>query len=74
MQFQDEDKRFTNDTKDDYDLADPNSKAVFVVLWLNSIEPPFYFHLNNACRTRDATLLPMLTPRSPRSVAAGTTR
>ena len=43
-------------------MFNPNSRAVFVVLWLYSIEPPFYFYLNKACRRRDPTYLPMFGP------------
>ena len=45
---------------DDYDLTNPQSKAVFVILWLYSVEPPIYYHLNSACRRMDATMLPHL--------------
>ena len=41
---------------------DPQSKIVFLVLFLYSIEPPLYFALNDACRKRDKLLLPMLGP------------
>ena len=34
-------------------LMNPESKAVFLVLWLYTIEPPFYAHLNRACITND---------------------
>ena len=40
----------------------PDSKIVFLVLYLYSIEPPLYFALNDACRKRDKILLPMLGP------------
>ena len=33
-----------------------------MMLWLYSVDPPFYFHLNKACRERDQILLPMLGP------------
>ena len=35
---------------------------MFLILWLYSIEPPLYFHFNNACRLRDWKLLPLLGP------------
>ena len=67
IQLDDNDKPFiaTDDLKaanQDYNLRNPKSKAVFLVLWLYSIEPPFYFYLNQACRRMDATLLNMLGP------------
>lgn len=51
------------DNKDEeYGLLNPSSKATFFILWLYQIEPPFYFHLNEASRRQDRTLLPMLGP------------
>ena len=40
----------------------PTSKAVFLILWLYSVEPPLYFHFNTACRDRNNKLLPLLGP------------
>ena len=49
---------------EEYGLWKPHSKASFMIQWLLQIEPPFYFFLNQACRTMDATLLNMLGPFS----------
>ena len=62
INFSDLNKPFTHGDKTEYDLYDPTSKACFLVLFLYSIEPPFYFHLNDACRTKNKALLPMLGP------------
>ena len=40
------DKRQDNDI----DLFNPNSKAVCLILYLYSIEPPFYYYINKASR------------------------
>lgn len=34
-------------------LEDPNSKELNLILYLHSIEPPFYAYLNDACQTMD---------------------
>ena len=62
INFPDLDREFTDYGKDDYDLWWPTSKACFLVLFLYSIEPPLYFYLNDACRTKNKALLPMLGP------------
>ena len=45
-----------------YGLWNPRSRASVLVLWLYSVEPPLYFHLNDACRSMDHPLIPMLGP------------
>ena len=56
INFPDLDKQFIRvDPRDpnfhsEYNLWNPRSKAVFLVLWFFSIEPPVYFQLNCACR------------------------
>ena len=45
-------------------LKDPNSPEVKFLLYVYSIEPPIYEHLNNACRTMDETKLRTLGPYS----------
>ena len=50
------------DYKSEYNLLWPTSKAVFLILWLYSVEPPLYFHFNSACRERNNALLPLLGP------------
>ena len=65
INFPDLDREFAADwhyKEDDYDLWWPTSKACFLVLFLYSIEPPLYFYLNDACRTKNKALLPMLGP------------
>jgi len=63
INFPDMDKQFGYLSKDgDYCLWSPTSRASFLVLWLYSLEPPFYFHLNQACRSLDQTLLQFLGP------------
>lgn len=34
-----------------YSLVNPLSKAVFLILYFYSVEPPFYHVINEACRT-----------------------
>ena len=63
LAFDDLDKKFeSNFGKSEYNLWWPNSKAVFLILWLYSVEPPLYFHFNTACRDRNNALLPLLGP------------
>ena len=62
VNFSDLNQPFTTRDNTEYSLRDPTSKACFLVLFLYSIEPPFYFHLNDACRTKNKALLPMLGP------------
>lgn len=63
MAFPDLDQRFNDSLKDrEYSLYNHASKACFLILWFNSIEPPFYFHLNEASRKKDQQLLPFLGP------------
>ena len=62
INFPDMDKQFYIGSGGDNDLHSPTSRASFLVLWLYSLEPPFYFHLNQACRSLDQTLLQFLGP------------
>ena len=45
-----------------YNLSRPDSPACCMILWLNSIEPPFYEYLKEACRESDEDKLLMLGP------------
>ena len=45
-----------------YNLCNSSSKASFLLLHIYSMEPPFYFHLNTACRNKDFNLITMLGP------------
>ena len=62
LAFDDLDMKFNKGYYDEYDLWYPTSKAVFLILWLYSVEPPLYFHFNTACRVRNSALLPLLGP------------
>ena len=63
INFPDLDKKFGYFTSDgEYNLSNPKSKACFIVLWLYSIEPPLYYFVNEACRLRDKTVVPLLGP------------
>ena len=62
INFPDLDKKLGFYTGDEYDLCNPKSKACFIVLWLYSIEPPLYYFVNEACRLRDKTVVPLLGP------------
>ena len=67
MDFPDMNQKFyglyDNDEMDPiYGLFNPRSRASVLVLWLYSVEPPLYFHLNDACRSMDHPLIPMLGP------------
>ena len=41
---------------------DPNSIEVKLILYIYSMEPPFYQHLNTACRKKDKSKLKQLGP------------
>lgn len=43
-------------------LWNPYSKAVCIIMWLYSIEPPLYAAINEACRTIDNKYLRSLGP------------
>ena len=43
-------------------LAESTDNVTSMVLWLYSIEPPLYFHFNDACRTRNFALIHFLGP------------
>ena len=65
--FSDLHKKFENMidgvvTDPEYDLANPNSKACFLLFWLFTIEPPLYFFLNEACRNQDKKVIRELGP------------
>lgn len=45
-------------------FKDPYSPEVMLLLYLYSMEPPFYADLNNACRTLDNSKLNSLGPYS----------
>ena len=62
INFPDLDKKFNYCSGDEYDFYDPKSKACFIVLWLYSIEPPLYYFVNEACRLRNKTVVPLLGP------------
>ena len=62
IQIPDHDKPFKSYDDPIYGLRNPHSKAVYLLLWLYSIEPPLYFALNKACRQKDQTKLSMLGP------------
>lgn len=53
-----------NETPSDfnYSLCNPLSKAVFVILYFYSLEPPFYHVVNEACRTMNEARLPIVGP------------
>ena len=51
------DKPMTDDT-----FRNPYSIEVMILLYLYSMEPPFYFELNQACRTLDHSQLNTLGP------------
>lgn len=40
-------------TKEDF--KDPNGKVVSIIMYIHSMEPPFYAELNKACRTLDVS-------------------
>ena len=44
------------------ECCDPNSVVVCLVLYLYSIEPPFYAYINKACKEQDKTKLKTLGP------------
>lgn len=47
---------------EDNGLYNPDGRAVMLILWLYSIEPPFYSFLNKAMRKLDTTHLKLLGP------------
>lgn len=50
MEFSDIDRPFEETDDEEYGLNNPGSKAVCLVMWLYSIEPPFYAYVNKAFR------------------------
>jgi len=46
------------------DFRDPNDQRVQLILYLYSMEPPFYADLNNASRILDSTKIKSLGPFS----------
>lgn len=60
--FSDLDQAFGYNTGTEYDLSDPHKKAAFFILFLYSMEPPLYHHVNKACIKKDEELLPLLGP------------
>lgn len=46
----------------DNDLWNPRGKAVCLIMYMYSIEPPFYAELNNACRCKDPQSIATLGP------------
>ena len=46
----------------DNGLCNPDSSAVCLLLWLYSIEPPFYAAINEAGRIMDTEFISMLGP------------
>ena len=47
-------------TKEDFE--DPKGKVISLIMYLSSIEPPFYSELNEACRTLDKKKLRKFGP------------
>ena len=61
--FTDPDQKFNDgETGDEYDLWKPDSKACYSVVWMYSLEPPLYWLLNRAMRTKNMAYLQMLGP------------
>lgn len=48
--------------KKDYDLWNPKGRALCLIMYLFSIEPPFYAGLNKACRNKEEESLESLGP------------
>jgi len=51
-------------TRSKLGLCDPDDRSTQLILWLYSIEPPFYAELNKACREMNRELLETLGPIS----------
>ena len=60
--FSDPDKKFNMSYRDEYDLCNPESKACYSMVWMYSLEPPLYYMLNKAMRSKDKAYLQMLGP------------
>ena len=61
--FPDLDKPFVATSKDPvYGLWNPKSKACYSMVWMYSLEPPLYFMLNKAMRSKNKAYLQMLGP------------
>ena len=60
--FTDPDQKFNVNEGDEYDLWKPDSKACYSVVWMYSLEPPLYWLLNRAMRTKNMAYLQMLGP------------
>ena len=63
IDFPNPDKPFNDSWNDDtYGLNNYRSKGCFLINWLYTIEPPFYYFVNEACRKKDKTMLALLGP------------
>ena len=53
--FTDPDHKFHHDfdNMDEYCLYNPESKACYSMVWMYSLEPPLYYMLNKAMRSKD---------------------
>ena len=47
---------------DEYCLRNPESKACYSLVWMYSLEPPLYYMLNKAMRSKNKAYLQMLGP------------
>ena len=43
-------------------IQDPNSQIVCLVAWLFTIEPSFYYHIQEACQKQDYNMLQFFGP------------
>ena len=60
--FTDPDQKFNRWDGDEYSLHKPDTKACYSVVWMYSLEPPLYWLLNRAMRTKNMAYLQMLGP------------
>ena len=56
------DEPFKDSGGDQKDLTNPYSKSACLILFLYSIEPPFYAYLNRAIRSHDSKEVKNLGP------------
>lgn len=57
FEFDDVETNLTNNNDKNTGLWNPTSPACCMIIWLYSIEPPFYSYVNEAVRTDDLETL-----------------
>ena len=62
IDLKDPNKPFKTSGGDDMDLTNPYGKAACIILYLYSLEPPFYAVMNQAIKNRDRKMIKYFGP------------